>query len=476
MKKILLAILGFLAALVSYAQAQLTNSGNMQLFSGATLTFFGNFNNNGTLVDSSLSVSFSGTAAQTISGSATTAFNNLIINNANGVTLQRAVSISKTLTLTSGKFTLGSNTLTISKSSGTAVTSTSGYILSEQTDNSAKVVWKMNTTTGAHVFPFGNASGVYIPLTFNLTAGTIGDVTVSTYPTALNNTPYPSSPIAVTHVKNAFGLDNSLNVVDRFWEIDKSGASGTATITFTATPADIGVIVGLTAQRWNSGTAGWDAALSGQSSTLTSATVPNVTSFGPWTMSGNGIPLPIELLTFSARPVDNTQVDLSWSTATESSNDYFTIEKTKDGIHYSFVATVDGHGSSSSAHTYSAIDPDPYTGISYYRLKQTDFNGGYTYTSPVAVNIEASSEFSLTLYPNPSNGSDLHLALNAEEDKTLSLVINDALGKTWYSEIIAAGKGSNDYVLNPAQQLTPGVYILTLTDGENKYVKKLVVQ
>src|SRR5205085_4478887 len=100
--------------------------------------------------------------------------------------------------------------------------------------------WNMASTTGAHVFPFGTAGGSYIPYTLNLTAGTIGNVTVSTYPTAVNNTPYPTTPTNVTHVRNSSGVDNSLNTVDRFWEVNRTGASGTVTMTFVATAAEVG--------------------------------------------------------------------------------------------------------------------------------------------------------------------------------------------------------------------------------------------
>jgi hypothetical protein len=89
-------------------------------------------------------------------------------------------------------------------------------------------------------------------------------------------------------------------------------------------------------------------------------------------------PLPINLLSFSAQNCDN-QICLSWTTLTESNNDYFSIEKTKDDISYEQVGIIKGSGNSSSIRHYSFKDEKPYDGISYYRLKQTDFNGDFVY-------------------------------------------------------------------------------------------------
>ena len=97
-------------------------------------------------------------------------------------------------------------------------------------------------------------------------------------------------------------------------------------------------------------------------------------------------PLPIQLLSFTAEKNKST-VDIKWNTASEINNDYFTVEKSKDAIHFSKLVIVPGSGNSNSEKNYAAKDNSPYNGISYYRLKQTDFDGKFEYSNIVAVDF-----------------------------------------------------------------------------------------
>ncbi|HET6991320.1 MAG TPA: hypothetical protein VFJ43_08360, partial [Bacteroidia bacterium] len=106
MKKLALYFLQLLFCIQLHSQAQFTNNGNIHLYSGASITFFGNFNNNGTVVDSGQAVTFKGSSAQTISGTSQTAFNNLVLNNSSGVSLQQSVSVINSLVLTAGPLQL----------------------------------------------------------------------------------------------------------------------------------------------------------------------------------------------------------------------------------------------------------------------------------------------------------------------------------------------------------------------------------
>jgi hypothetical protein len=106
--------------------------------------------------------------------------------------------------------------------------------------------------------------------------------------------------------------------------------------------------------------------------------------------------LPIHLLSFTAVAVDH-EVLLEWSTATEQNNEHFTIEKSRDGQSFEEVMTVDGAGNSTSVINYKEVDASPFTGQSYYRLRQTDFNGATTVSEMVSVTTEAV----LVVSPNP---------------------------------------------------------------------------
>lgn len=477
MKKTFLLIGSVLALTGLKAQQQLTNNGNLQLHAGASMAVYGNMANNGTYTDGGDLVTFCGTAAQNISGTSVTTFNHVKLSNALGFTLQQHVVIDSSLSLFSGAFNLNGHTATVNNTSNTAITRTSGYIVSEQTDNSGKIKWKIDTDTTSHIFPFGTASGSYIPFVLRLQSGNIGNVTVSTYHTAANNTPYPVTPVLVTTMNNAAGTDNSANVVDRFWQIDKDGTSGTAKITFTAATSEIGGITNLKAQRWNTSVPAWDAPLPGQTSTSNSVTVSSVSSFSPWTLSGNGSSLPIELLWFTAVPFNNEIVNLDWTTASETDNDYFTVERSADGRNFETVTTVDGAGNSNSLLSYKTTDEKPYSGTSYYRLKQTDMNGEAKYSDIQVVHLEKHSLLELALSPNPNNGITLNVGLATEKQQDVQLTVYNALGHKCYGQQIAVTHaGMAWYPVQFLDQLEPGVYMVNATVNNNTLTKKLIVK
>ena len=113
-------------------------------------------------------------------------------------------------------------------------------------------------------------------------------------------------------------------------------------------------------------------------------------------------PLPVSLLSFDAIR-DGENVKITWATATEINNDYFTVEKSRDAINFERVEIVGGAGNSNQILHYSCNDNNPLPGISYYRLKQTDFDGKFSYSKIVAVVFGDS--YSTNVYPNPFSAS-----------------------------------------------------------------------
>ena len=89
------------------------------------------------------------------------------------------------------------------------------------------------------------------------------------------------------------------------------------------------------------------------------------------------------------------------STTSESSNDYFTIERTTDLEHFEPILTDDGQATSKGLNHYTVVDSSPLYGRSYYRLKQTDFDGKFTYSEPRTIDYEGPLYTRLTVFPNP---------------------------------------------------------------------------
>lgn len=116
-----------------------------------------------------------------------------------------------------------------------------------------------------------------------------------------------------------------------------------------------------------------------------------------------GVSLPIGLIRFEASAIDNTAVELNWETSSEQDNDYFVIERSADGFDgWEDILQVDGAGNSETPRTYSAIDEFPLDGISYYRLKQVDFNGQQRIHDTESVLIDNSRASELVIFPNPA--------------------------------------------------------------------------
>lgn len=109
--------------------------------------------------------------------------------------------------------------------------------------------------------------------------------------------------------------------------------------------------------------------------------------------------LPVVLTSFTTELIDNT-VLVRWSTQSQTNNDYFTIEKSKDKNEWEQLSIIKGAGNSNMVLEYSVIDKIPYRGLSYYRLKQTDFNGAFSFSKLSEVFIGNEREW--MVFPNPS--------------------------------------------------------------------------
>lgn len=183
-----------------------------------------------------------------------------------------------------------------------------------------------------------------------------------------------------------------------------------------------------------------------------------------------GSPLPIELTSFTA-DCENGYPVLKWTTATETSNDYFTIDKTTDGVNYQTVTTIKGAGNSSSPKNYSVIDYGNVTGITYYRLSQTDLDGS---TAPLksivyvpCENIESINAFSA----NSTNA--IHIQINSNSEAEYTITLTNALGQKILGQTKNVVPGLTIFTLYP--QVNAGVYILQITGNNKVYTRKIVL-
>ncbi|MGZ3883513.1 MAG: T9SS type A sorting domain-containing protein [Bacteroidia bacterium] len=177
--------------------------------------------------------------------------------------------------------------------------------------------------------------------------------------------------------------------------------------------------------------------------------------------------LPVELTTFTGECRGNVVV-LNWSTVTEKNNDYFSIERSENGIDFIQLGTVKGSGKSDSRVDYTFTDKNQLRKQAYYRLKQTDFNQDMAYSRLIAVDFcRPASDLSFEAFPNPADAA-LHLAVKNYDESTL-VKITDRVGKTIYEGRIEA----EDHVIDVAG-FSPGFYFIQLLSGNQTLYGKFI--
>jgi hypothetical protein len=171
-------------------------------------------------------------------------------------------------------------------------------------------------------------------------------------------------------------------------------------------------------------------------------------------------------------------VNVYWSTTSETNNDYFTIEKSSDGVHFEEISSVKGAGNSVRRIDYQFTDVEYTVGTTnYYRLKQTDLDGTSKTFSMVAVNCDGSttSNFELNINENPVAGSSLVYNLNYDRDGLVTLKLYNTDGKLVDEEIFYHRRGLNTYH-HDLPSLAQGMYMMSISDGVHKTTAKLIKQ
>lgn len=185
-------------------------------------------------------------------------------------------------------------------------------------------------------------------------------------------------------------------------------------------------------------------------------------------------PLPVDLLSFTAKLLGET-VDLNWATSSEINNDYFVIERASDDLKWKKISTIAGAGNSNTKLYYNEKDRNPLPGISYYRLKQVDYDGKYKYSDVVSVvNHISDSGDDVYLFPNPSSGNSVFIRIPHAYNRLITQVViyNISGERVWQKQLET---GASIFELNYGD-LPAGVYIVQISNEALNESKKLVVQ
>ncbi len=172
------------------------------------------------------------------------------------------------------------------------------------------------------------------------------------------------------------------------------------------------------------------------------------------------VSLPIELVLFTGHS-EGTINKLICETLTETNNDYFALERSADGMNFKAFAKVQGAGNSVERIDYSTYDYEPFSGITYYRLKQTDFNGDYWYSDIIALENGLDNIAVANLGPNPSNDF-VNFDFTSPLKGNLHVQIFAYTGQMVMDKLVAAGEGKSR-IITPVAELAKGIYSMRIS-------------
>ncbi|MFN2430723.1 MAG: T9SS type A sorting domain-containing protein, partial [Cryomorphaceae bacterium] len=184
-------------------------------------------------------------------------------------------------------------------------------------------------------------------------------------------------------------------------------------------------------------------------------------------------PLPIELLNFNARN-NGPVVDIYWSTASEVNNDYFVVERAGGDLVWKEIAQTPGAGNSTSTLSYIEKDRDPLPGVSYYRLRQVDYDGTSTLSDVVSVSrAEDDSASDVFLYPNPNQSHSTFVRIRQlDYNDMVDIRVLDMNGKVVRSEKLDHNGGIFEVFHG---KLNPGIYLVQVESENIRETRKLVI-
>lgn len=196
-----------------------------------------------------------------------------------------------------------------------------------------------------------------------------------------------------------------------------------------------------------------------------------------WTLTNGAsfdcsIVLPIDLVYLKAGCLEHS-TRVTWETASELNNDYFTLERSFNGLNFEVVTIIDGAGTSNELKKY-IFEDILYPSTVYYRLKQTDFNGESSTSEIISVTCDEDRQFNLTVGDNSTEGY-IEIIHDAVVNTSYLLTFTDAQGKTIYSKHYTA----SSEVINKkieSNLFAPGIYFINITSSVNNHSQKILIK
>lgn len=175
-------------------------------------------------------------------------------------------------------------------------------------------------------------------------------------------------------------------------------------------------------------------------------------------------------LIFSKFSVDdnNSNAVLNWATLLETQNDYFEVEKSENGNDFTSIGKVNKNGTTTQSANYSYIDQNVISEIAYYRIKQVDIDGKFTYSNILRFKSKKNTNRQITIFPNPVQ-SKINISLTSAEKNVAVLKIVNEFGQIMHTQSIEIIKGKNEFSVTKPSTLLKGVYTLQVAMATEIY-------
>jgi fibronectin-binding autotransporter adhesin len=402
----------------------------------------------GTFNNTNMTIVFNGTANQSISS--TGAFNHLSVNKLSGMlNLIAATTVNGNLNFVSGKLSLGNSNLIMGTSSSISNANATRYII-------ATGEGTLNQTIPAgsnRAYPVGLANA-YTPATITLAPGSTQDIIhvrmlAAPYHGGLSGDPATNHAVNATWLigENITGGSNATVTLQWPQALELNGFNRT-----------LCRLAHFTNARWEFGPA--DLVATGTNPY--SVTRGGFTDFSPFAVS-TFMALPVTWLSVSAGNEGANNM-VNWTVASELSNDHFEIEMSTDGKQFTTIGKIAGGGTTDTEQKYSFVHYNATQPVYYYRVKQVDFDGKYSYSKVVRINTGNTGRSRLTVLNNPVQ-NELAIAIHAGRVINSMVAVTDVAGKVVYQRKIRLSQGNN--VLDLGQfNFAAGIYYLVLTDDD----------
>ncbi len=407
-----------------------------------------------------------GSSNQTIQGSSKLVIDKLRVNNTNGVTAETVIEVKNSLDLQNGILEIPEESLIFLSGANVSNSGSSSFVDGPITKKG----------TSNFTFPTGDGSQ-WAPIKIS-NLGNSNQTFSAEY--------FKKAPKNPTSFSSGSGINNISS--QEYWTLDRlSGSNGVNVTLYWKAGMNHGItkpfaqnnnnqntlrVVKNSGSQWQDEGSNIGNSSNSTSGNVQSNSINNFSDFTFGSTSSSNNSLPVEFTNFVVNRVGQRSAILKWSTASETNNSHFRIQR-RSSNQWRSIGRVGGHGTTLEPQAYEYRDQKPVQGTNYYRLKQVDFDGSYEYSSIKAVTFsEGTASKDIQILQNPVN-QQLSVRFKSNHEQQYRLALIDATGQTVKTGEWQVTSGVHTQTAD-LSGLPAGVYCLILRGDQTQRVRKLI--